>query len=230
LFSFYLFNNLNSNIEPIKLKFIQQTDLEISDNYILEALNSQNLISTISLGTPKQNFNVHLRTEAYSTYIIGPGIKSSYNNFNPKASSSYKKINEVDYIFSEDFKSADLSKENFVFGNKEIDNVDFSLAKEISSLKINKTSGVIGLKLNTKIENSLSNTSLINKLYLDKKISRNTFYFHFDERDVLNKNLKDNKNEFIFGAYPHQFNNEYSENNLTKINLKIIHNYFRNGI
>ena len=225
LFITFLFlslsKNLNSKIEPIKLKFMQKTFEKMNESNVMEILNDQNLIVEILLGTPIQKFNVHLRTDAYSTYLLGPQVKSSYPTFDTN-SSSYRKIEEVDFIFSEDFKKADLSQENFVFGDSKIDNVSFSLVTEISALKINKTSGVIGLKFDSKTSQQLYNTSLINKLHSDKKISRNAFYFHFDERDTLNKDLKDNKNEFIFGAYPHQFNNEYSENNLTKINLKIL--------
>ena len=211
----------NTKLEPIRLKFIQKSELNMNETNVMETLYSQNLITTISLGTPNQNFNVHLRTDSYSIYIIGPEIISSYDTFNPKISSTYKKLDEVDYIFNEDFKSADLSQDKFILGNKEIKDVDFSLVKELSFLKRNKSSGVIGLRLDTKKKNeTLYNTSLINKLYLDKKISKNSFYFHFDERDLLNKDLKDNKNELIIGAYPHQFTNEYSEKNLTKIKLQ----------
>ena len=217
--------NLDPKFEPIRLKFIQKSELKMNETNVMETLYSQNLITTISLGTPNQNFNVHLRTDSYSIYINGPEIISSYDTFNPKKSSSYKKIDEVDYIFNEDFKSADLSQEKFILGNKEIKDVDFSLVKELSYLKRNKSSGVIGLRLDTKKYNeSLYNTSLISKLFLDKKISKNSFYFHFDERDVLNKELKDNKNALIIGAYPHQFNNEYSESNLTKIKLQSFDN------
>ena len=211
----------NTKLEPIRLKFIQKSELNMNETNVMETLYSQNLITTISLGTPNQNFNVHLRTDSYSIYIIGPEIISSYDTFNPKISSTYKKLDEVDYIFNEDFKSADLSQDKFILGNKEIKDVDFSLVKELSFLKRNKSSGVIGLRLDTKKKNeTLYNTSLINKLYLDKKISKNSFYFHFDERDLLNKDLKDNKNELIIGAYPHQFTKEYSEKNLTKIKLQ----------
>ena len=190
---------------------MQKTFEKMNESNVMEILNDQNLIVEILLGTPIQKFNVHLRTDAYSTYLLGPQVKSSCPTFDIK-SSSYRKIEEVDFIFSEDFKKADLSQENFLFGDSKIDNVSFSLVTEISALKINKTSGVIGLKFDSKTSQQLSNTSWINKLHSDKKISRNAFYFHFDERDTLNKDLKDNKNEFIFGAYPHQFNNEYSEN------------------
>ena len=211
----------NTKLEPIRLKFIQKSELNMNETNVMETLYSQNLITTISLGTPNQNFNVHLRTDSYSIYIIGPEIISSYDTFNPKISSTYKKLDEVDYIFNEDFKSADLSQDKFILGNKEIKDVDFSLVKELSFLKRNKSSGVIGLRLDTKKNNeTLYNTSLINKLFLDKKISKNSFYFHFDERDLLNKDLKDNKNELIIGAYPHQFTKEYSEKNLTKIKLQ----------
>ena len=217
--------NLDPKFEPIRMKFIQKSELEMNETNVMETLYSQYLITKISLGTPYQNFNVHLRTDSYSIYINGPEIKSSYDTFNPKKSSTYKKIDEVDYIFNEDFKSADLSQEKFILGNKEINDIDFSLVKELSYLKRNKSSGVIGLRLDTKKYNeSLYNTSLISKLFLDKKISKNSFYFHFDERDVLNKDIKDNKNELIIGAYPHQFNNEYSENNLTKIKLQSFDN------
>ena len=126
--------NLDPKFEPIRMKFIQKSELEMNETNVMETLYSQYLITKISLGTPYQNFNVHLRTDSYSIYINGPEIKSSYDTFNPKKSSTYKKIDEVDYIFNEDFKSADLSQEKFILGNKEINDIDFSLVKELNKI------------------------------------------------------------------------------------------------
>lgn len=41
--------------------------------------------------------------------FYGPEIISSYNTFNSNKSSTNKKLDEVNYIFNEDFKNADLT-------------------------------------------------------------------------------------------------------------------------
>ena len=192
---------------------IQQSSfiaLNISREINLDSLNStsfynkmeiNNLITNISIGTPKQNFSILLSMRLSSLVITS--TLSSFNNltkkYNLNDSSTFHSNNFSDnYRFGYDeFKKGILSRENFEFSLINLNKLNFILATEEHS----GNSGVLGLNINFDRDH-LDDYSLLKQLKDRNLISSYIYSFVFENND---NPLVLSKGNLIIGGYPHDF-------------------------
>ena len=195
------------------IQSIQQSSiisLNISRDINLDNLNSSsfynqmelnNLITNISIGTPKQNFSLILSMRLSSLVITS--TLSSFNNLTKKynlndSSTFYSKNFSDNHRFGYDeFRKGILSRENFEFSLINLNNLNFILATEEHSGK----SGTLGLNIDFDRDH-LDNYSLLKQLKDRNLISSYIYSFIFEKND---NPLILSKGNLIIGSYPHDF-------------------------
>ena len=192
-------NYLNNGIV---FKFKDQ-DLKLENNsLIFKSLFSNNLISQIEIGYPKQKINIYLSSKDYEFYIEENLTNESYYNYN-KSSFSKKKSNEMEF-FDSPYYSGFYMQDIFTFKNTNnseiaINNFSFILSNNL----IGKGYSTIGLNYYNPSDDY--NINFLKQLKEKKVISNYTW------------NLKylDNNNGIItFGSFPHMYNNLFLKENL----------------
>ena len=187
--------------------------LNISRDINFDNLNSSsfyhqmeinNLITNISIGTPKQNLSLILSMRL-SSLVITSSL-STFNNLTKKYilndSSTFHSDNiSNNYRFGYDeFRKGILSRENFVFSLINLNKLNFILATEEHSGK----SGVLGLNIDFDRDH-LDNYSILKQLKERNLISSYIYSFIFQKND---NPLILSKGNLIIGGYPHDFNPE----------------------
>ena len=192
-------NYLNNGIV---FKFKDQ-DLKLENNsLIFKSLFSNNLISQIEIGYPKQKINIYLSSKDYEFYIEENLTNESYYNYN-NSTFSKKKSNEMEF-FDSPYYSGFYMQDIFTFKNTNnseiaINNFSFILSNNL----IGKGYSTIGLNYYNPSDDY--NINFLKQLKEKKVISNYTW------------NLKylDNNNGIItFGSFPHMYNNLFLKENL----------------
>ena len=192
-------NYLNNGII---FKFKDQ-DLKLENNsLIFKSLFSNNLISQIEIGYPKQKINIYLSSKDYEFYIEENLTNESYYNYN-NSTFSKKKSNEMEF-FDSPYYSGFYMQDIFTFKNTNnseiaINNFSFILSNNL----IGKGYSTIGLNYYNPSDDY--NINFLKQLKEKKVISNYTW------------NLKylDNNNGIItFGSFPHMYNNLFLKENL----------------
>ena len=192
-------NYLNNGIV---FKFKDQ-DLKLENNsLIFKSLFSNNLISQIEIGYPKQKINIYLSSKEYEFYIEENLTNESYYNYN-NSTFSKKKSNEMEF-FDSPYYSGFYMQDIFTFKNTNnseiaINNFSFILSNNL----IGKGYSTIGLNYYNPSDDY--NINFLKQLKEKKVISNYTW------------NLKylDNNNGIItFGSFPHMYNNLFLKENL----------------
>ena len=194
-----IYNYLNNGIV---FKFKDQ-DLKLENNsLIFKSLFSNNLISQIEIGYPKQKINIYLSSKDYEFYIEENLTNESYYNYN-NSTFSKKKSNEMEF-FDSPYYSGFYMQDIFTFKNTNnseiaINNFSFILSNNL----IGKGYSTIGLNYYNPSDDY--NINFLKQLKEKKVISNYTW------------NLKylDNNNGIItFGSFPHMYNNLFLKENL----------------
>lgn len=192
-------NYLNNGIV---FKFKDQ-DLKLENNsLIFKSLFSNNLISQIEIGYPKQKINIYLSSKDYEFYIEENLTNESYYNYN-NSTFSKKKSNEMEF-YDSPYYSGFYMQDIFTFKNTNnseiaINNFSFILSNNL----IGKGYSTIGLNYYNPSDDY--NINFLKQLKEKKVISNYTW------------NLKylDNNNGIItFGSFPHMYNNLFLKENL----------------
>ena len=153
---------------------------------------------TLNIGNPPQSVDLNLRSKLYPFFVTS--VNSDFPNatFNENKSKTLKKVTEK----PEEFDTVEYSKGYMIYDSifingKEIKNVSLILATELKY----KESGALGLRLVDTHEdgNDLSFIYQMKQLY------------NLDSYTYMIKYKNDDEGELIIGAYPHMFNNNYSE-------------------
>ena len=192
-------NYLNNGIV---FKFKDQ-DLKLENNsLIFKSLFSNNLISQIEIGYPKQKINIYLSSKDYEFYIEENLTNESYYNYN-KSSFSKKKSNEMEF-FDSPYYSGFYMQDIFTFKNTNnseiaINNFSFILSNNL----IGKGYSTIGLNYYNPSDDY--NINFLKQLKEKKVISNYTWNIKY---------LNNNNGIITFGSFPHMYNNLFLKENL----------------
>lgn len=192
-------NYLNNGIV---FKFKDQ-DLKLENNsLIFKSLFSNNLISQIEIGYPKQKINIYLSSKEYEFYIEENLTNESYYNYN-NSTFSKKKSNEMEF-FDSPYYSGFYMQDIFTFKNTNnseiaINNFSFILSNNL----IGKGYSTIGLNYYNPSDDY--NINFLKQLKEKKVISNYTWNIKY---------LDNNNGIITFGSFPHMYNNLFLKENL----------------
>ncbi len=178
-------------LSKIKLSFERKINKNVPINEYIEELIWNNIITKLNVGSLLKEINFSIRLQDYPLVLIGENTNTNYEKYNSKISSTYKKINDNNFISSFTFYSNfTLSEE--LFKIEKTFNLKFLLTNEIDTNEGIKEIGIIGLgiqdpTLNHKI---IEETNLIYQLKKLNLISSNIFTIKY---------ISENKGEIIIG-------------------------------
>ena len=210
---YILYVIISKSNSQIKFPFKKQ-ELRISEFYSFYNYLTYNLIYIkLNVGNPKQEITVYLSLDKHVFYISG--IKGK-GTFNEKSSNTFKlKSNESKYL-GEGIENGIKAEDTIYLNDKIIvKNFPFILANEVS-IESNYTLNVIGLKYKL-YYSYLKEENFLHYLIKEKIISSSVFTIKY---------LNEKEGEFIIGGYPHEYDNQYKENNFKFTKAKVQGDYF----
>ena len=201
--SFFILNfNIILSFPLITLPFKRLSKYEIiTEENLMENLFYSDLEVNIEIGTPPKIYPVLIKLQEAGTYIMS--IESDIENikkYNPKESLTYlSKSEKLKSYIKLHCYDAYYIRDTFFFGKERVKGELFYFLLAKNSTEKIKSSGEIGLKyfeLGLK-EESYFLTQLVKK----KLILSPIFTLEYNDS---------NKNEgnFIFGNYPHEYNDK----------------------
>ena len=207
-----------SKMITIPFKTVKDTDT----NYIKSLLQYQ-LYTEMEIGDPKQKVILAISTDTSFFNIESYLLNETF--YSPNKSTSYRNNSYLYKVFEgERIKIAEILNDTFYF--KDSMNSNYSIFQNITFNYIiqlstgssgkdngyidnnsNLISGVIGLQI-TREYNEVNHIIFIKSLKRINAIDKIIWHINY---------INDNEGYLIFGEYPHQYNNSYTENNLKKI-------------
>jgi len=220
--NFFIFQSLIFyiyGINVIEIPFKSKKSIDYLENRFLSEFYDINLFASIEIGSNNQKFELPIKINKYSTYVISTeNINLNSSKFNYNLSTTYNKINTILFNSTDDdFKSGFKSSDNFIIGNNNITNVIFYL----SNNQTIDESGTLGLKVQPikKDMAYLNNTGIIEQLKEKNITSSYNFYFKFDKSDKLGEYT----GKVVIGGMPHEVESSilFSENNFVNGNIQM---------
>ena len=206
----------------IPFKTVHNTE----SNYIKSLLQYQ-IYTKLDIGTTRQTAYIAITTDNYIFAIESSIINETF--YSAKKSTSYKNNSSIYYYTDKRdsrMKSGDVLNETFYFSDSiykinenMYNNIMFNYITELSQgfsgldngyidNNINLISGIIGLQITryySQRDEIIFMKSLKNIDAIDKLVW--SIYY-----------LNDNEGYLLFGEYPHEYNNNYNEDDYKKIN------------
>ena len=197
-FSFFAFNIiLEIKASYIVLPFKSTTKVKKS---YPENLLQNDLEVILNIGTPPQSVDLNLRSKAYAFFVTSVEANMTFPTFNDSNSKSLiKQTKKPDTYMYQEYSKGYMIYESIYINGNEIKNVSLLLAIAVNY----NQSGALGLRLKDEHE---SGDDLSFIYQMKKKLN-------FDSYSYVIRYKNDNEGDLIIGAYPHMYDNNYSEKN-----------------
>ena len=197
-FSFFAFNIiLEIKASYIVLPFKSTTKVKKS---YPENLLKNDLEVTLNIGTPPQSVDLNLRSKAYTFFVTSVEANMTFPTFNDSNSKSLiKQTKKPDTYMYQEYSKGYMIYESIYINGNEIKNISLLLAIAVNY----NQSGALGLRLKDEHE---SGDDLSFIYQMKKKLN-------FDSYSYVIRYKNDNEGDLIIGAYPHMYDNNYSEKN-----------------
>ena len=165
-----------------------------------ENLLQNDLEVILNIGTPPQSVGLNLRSKFYAFFVTSVEANMTFPTFNDSNSKSLIKISKNPYKFGDkEYAKGYKIYESIYINEKEIKNISLILATAVNY----NESGALGLRLVDSLEYGYD----LSFIYQMKK------QLNLDSTSFVIRYKNDNEGDLIIGAYPHMYDDNYSEKN-----------------
>ena len=198
---------------PFTRNQIPEPDASFPYNYIDE----NEATVEIKVGSPLQSVKLLLKSEEYSTVLLGQKVKvdSKDQKYSFDKSSTYGADKKGHDLYSSPYELYSVGKKSndtFNINGKDVPQINFMLSNKIKG-NIHNGVGVLG---NARFcedyyDTKIKDVNLIDQLVKKKVVNSPVTTFKFTNGD---------NGDFVIGAYPHEYGQSgFDKNNLMKLKL-----------
>lgn len=190
----------------VRIPISKEIPSSFSNEKIIESFVKIPMVAEIDVGTPSQKVKLSVDLYEYSTVIFGSEMAKNSSKFNESLSVTYKTNNtKKENFYTVKFPTGYVGNDKFYIGNANLDNYNFVLATNTS---LTTGMGFIGFNPGHGMRSILYETNFI--LQMKKRDFIESYAF-----TIAIKNSY--KGEVIIGNYPHEYNDNFKEEELKMI-------------